>query len=101
MKQFPAPVFDDALEGRERAAEAKAERQEAARQEFRATFPQVTAVADELRRVFGDGVRIRWAIENGFSVGAVPQTEREQHEREHGPVRELWRKNASDQNPEG
>ena len=39
------------------------------RQNNRATFPFATQILDDLRDVFGDGVRIQWAEENGKTVG--------------------------------
>lgn len=39
------------------------------RQSNRATFPFATRILDDLREVFGDGVRIQWAEENGKTVG--------------------------------
>ena len=78
-RHYPLPVFDDALEraaAEQAAKEARlAEQRERARLRFRSEFPQVTAFADESRAVFGDDVRVLWAIENGKYVGRPPTLE--------------------------
>lgn len=35
----------------------------------RASFPFTASVVDALREVFGPGVRVQWAKENGFTIG--------------------------------
>ncbi len=39
------------------------------KQENRDNFPFAAGIVDELREVFGDGVRIQWAEENGKTIG--------------------------------
>jgi len=39
------------------------------REENRARMPTVTAVVDEYRAVFGEGVRVTYASENGLTLG--------------------------------
>lgn len=39
------------------------------KEQFLAAFPFVTAFADECRKVFGEGVRLVYAEENGRFVG--------------------------------
>jgi len=47
------------------------------KEQFRAAFPCVTAFADQCRKVFGNGVRLIYAEENGRSVGRKTQVDRE------------------------
>lgn len=47
------------------------------KEQFRAAFPCVTAFADQCRKVFGDGVRLIYAKENGRSVVRKTQVDRE------------------------
>jgi hypothetical protein len=35
----------------------------------RAQFPQTASIVDGLREVFGPGVRLEWAEENGGTIG--------------------------------
>lgn len=35
----------------------------------RAAFPETASMVDELREVFGDGVTLVWAEENGRTIG--------------------------------
>lgn len=35
----------------------------------RARFPFAAQIVDELREVFGDGVKVEWAEENGQQIG--------------------------------
>ncbi len=35
----------------------------------RASFPFTASVVDELREIFGPGVRVQWAEENGKTIG--------------------------------
>jgi len=44
------------------------EEREQRRAQLRADFPQMAAVVDDFRRVFGD-VRVRWIYENGKEIG--------------------------------
>jgi len=39
----------------------------------RRDFPEAARFMDELRRVFGDGVKLRWWKENGRTIGQVPE----------------------------
>ena len=39
------------------------------KEEFRALFPSVTEFADKCRAVFGDGVKLIYAEENGRCIG--------------------------------
>jgi hypothetical protein len=39
------------------------------REQMRTDFPLMAQVADDFKRIFGDGVRVRWAQENGKEVG--------------------------------
>lgn len=39
----------------------------------RAAMPETAKIVDEYRRVFGDGVRLVWAEENGKLVGQKPE----------------------------
>lgn len=43
------------------------------RDENRRNFPHAAQRLDELREVFGPGVRLIWAVENGKTVGKVPR----------------------------
>lgn len=40
-----------------------------ARSANRAAFPATARIVDELREVFGPGVRLEWACENGREIG--------------------------------
>lgn len=42
------------------------------KEEFRTLFPECTAFADEVRKIFGDGVKMVYAKENGLEVGRRP-----------------------------
>jgi len=92
-RHYPTPVFDDALDAaaaKQAAEEARlAEQRERARTKFRTEFPQVTAFADECRAVFGDGVRVLWAIENGKVVGRPPASELKRYETSEHPLQQL------------
>lgn len=44
------------------------------RQRNRERMPTIAGVVDEFRRVFGPGVRLRYASENGHEVGEAEQT---------------------------
>ena len=92
-QQYPTPVFDDALEAaaaKKAAEEARlAEQRERARRRFLAEFPQVTAFADECRAVFGDDVRVIWAVEDGKYVGRPPKLVMEQYGTPDKPLRAL------------
>ena len=92
-QQYPTPVFDDALEAaaaKKAAEEARlAEQRERARRRFRAEFPQGTAFADECRAVFGDDVRVIWAVEDGKYVGRPPKLVMEQYGTPDKPLRAL------------
>lgn len=37
----------------------------------RANFPFTASVVDALREVFGPGVRVQWASENGKTIGTL------------------------------
>ena len=43
------------------------------RDENRRKFPRVAELLDEFREVFGEGVRLIWAVENGNRIGKVPR----------------------------
>lgn len=80
MKRYPEPVFDDAVDAAERRriqAEKEAAEKQAAlerrRQHLRETMPLTAKAVDEVRRVFGPDIRVNWAIENGQTVGPVPE----------------------------
>ena len=80
MKRYPEPVFDDAVDAAERRriyAEQEAADKQAAlerrRQHLRETMPLTAYAVDEVRRVFGPDIRVNWAIENGQTVGPVPE----------------------------
>lgn len=47
------------------------------KEQFRAAFPKVTAFADQCRKVFGDGVRLVYAEENGRVVGRKTEVDSE------------------------
>lgn len=47
------------------------------KEQFRAEFPKVTAFADQCRKVFGDGVKLVYAEENGRSVGRKTEVDPE------------------------
>lgn len=72
MKQYPKPVFDDALEERQRQEQEAAQRREALRLRVRERFPEITAFADQMREQF-PGSRIVWAAEKQYVIGPVPQ----------------------------
>lgn len=42
------------------------------REQNRKDFPFAAARMDEARKLFGDGVKLVWAKENGKSVGNAP-----------------------------
>lgn len=88
-REFPAPVFDDAVDARRAVEEAKAARIEAKRRRVREAFPEMTAVADQFRAVFGEDTRLRWAAENGNIIGPVPEDVRREHEQRHGRLRDV------------
>lgn len=56
----------------DRAAEIEQARQEKARRN-REQMPQTANNVAYLRELFGDGIKVKWAIENGRSVGNVPE----------------------------
>ena len=39
----------------------------------RAAFPLTAEIMDEFRRVFGPGIRLVWARENGRTLGPAPE----------------------------
>ena len=43
------------------------------REENRRNFPMAAQRLDELREVFGSGVRLVWAVENGKQIGKMPR----------------------------
>lgn len=43
------------------------------RERNRRDFPEAAAFVDRMRAVFGPDVRLRWWIENGRSIGNVPE----------------------------
>lgn len=43
-------------------------------EEVRAAFPSMIQFADEMRAVFGDGVRLVYVKENGRELGASPES---------------------------
>lgn len=43
------------------------------RQSNRAAFPETASLVDELRDVFGPGVKLVWADENGRQIGQYEQ----------------------------
>lgn len=85
MKQYPKPVFDDALDEQRAAEQAKAQRREAMRQRVREAFPTITAWADDIRESFPEA-RLVWAVEQQYVVGPVPEDVRQQQEKEFGPL---------------
>lgn len=86
---YPEPVFGDEHEARVARQRQEGERREALRLEVRRRFPAATSKADEVQAVFGEGVRIVWAIEDGWAVGRVPPEEIERHEAQFGPLQWL------------
>lgn len=42
------------------------------RERNRRDFPEAAAFVDRMRAVFGPDVRLRWWMENGKSIGVVP-----------------------------
>jgi len=40
----------------------------------RAEFPETAKIVDRFRAVFGPGVRLIWAEENGKTIGKVPES---------------------------
>lgn len=85
VKQYPKPVFDDAIDERRQAEEEKARRREALRLRVREAFPEITAWADELRAQF-PGARLVWAAEKQYVIGPVPEDVRQQREAQFGPL---------------
>lgn len=85
MKQYPKPVFDDALDEKRAAEQAKEQRREALRQRVREAFPTITKWADDIREHFPES-RLIWAAEQQHVVGPVPEDVRQQHEKEFGPL---------------
>ena len=62
----------DILKPRMEAAQAhKAAREEAAKRN-RELMPGTAANMDEFSKIFGDGIKLMWAVENGRAVGRVP-----------------------------
>ena len=49
----------------------KAQREAAAKRN-RELMPETAAIVDEYRRVFGNGIKLKWAVENDRTVGNVP-----------------------------
>ena len=43
-----------------------------ARTKLRSQMPLVADLVDRFRAEFGEGVKVLWAKENGFEVGAIP-----------------------------
>ncbi|MDC8446442.1 MAG: hypothetical protein LV471_11020 [Nitrosomonas sp.] len=41
------------------------------KEEVRKNFPECCSVADEFRKVFGNGVRLIYAKENGMEIGKL------------------------------
>lgn len=85
MKEFPKPVFDDALDEKQRIEWEKEQRREALRLAVREHFPQVTAWADEWREHF-PGTTLLWAAEKQYVIGKVPKDVQQQHEQAFGPL---------------
>lgn len=92
-RAYPTPVFDDALDERQRREAEAAKRKEALRQEVRAAFPEVTEFADELKKVFPQ-TTILWAAEKGNVIGPVPKDERARQEAKFGPLREIGKRRS-------
>lgn len=88
-REWPEPVFGDEHEARAARQRQEEERREALRLEVRRRFPSAVSKAAEVQAVFGEGVRIVWAIEDGWAVGRVPPEEIERHEIQFGPLRWL------------
>lgn len=88
MRQFPTPVFDDALDERRQREQALAQRREALRQRVRESFPETTRFADNLREVFGE-VRIVWAAEQGNIIGRVPEPVLADQQQQFGRLRDV------------
>jgi hypothetical protein len=87
--QRPAPpplIFDDEVD-RARAAREAEERRvaeaQAARErrkaELRAAMPITAQWVDLVRSHFGEDCRVNWAIENGMTVGPVPEEALRRH----------------------
>lgn len=45
----------------------------AQRQANRESFPQTAKIVDEFRSVFGPGIRLLWAEEDGRTIGKRPE----------------------------
>lgn len=69
---FPAPVFDDAIDAKERERQEQERRREEARRRFRAEFPEAAAWADKLREAFPE-TTVEFAINGDKFVGKLPQ----------------------------
>jgi hypothetical protein len=50
-------------------AQAKLARRDQVRLELRETMPEIATIVDQFRSVFGDGVRVTYAEENGQVKG--------------------------------
>lgn len=85
VKQFPKPVFDDAIDELQRAKEEQERRREALRQRVRECFPEITQFAEACRAV-SPGTRLVWAVEQQYVIGPVPEDVRRKQEEQFGPL---------------
>lgn len=70
-RDFPAPIFDDAIDARARAAAARKAEIARRRAENRAAMPIVSAFFDKYEAEF-PGCKVIWAIEGDRVVGTPP-----------------------------
>lgn len=56
----------------DRAAELEAERKAQA-QRNREAMPVSAEIVAHVRSVFGDDIKVKWAVENGVSMGNIPE----------------------------
>ena len=64
--EIEGTVLGDAVSDEQESARAK---REAAAQENRERMPETARIVAEWRRVFGPGVKARYAYENGIELG--------------------------------
>lgn len=62
------------MEGMEGMDRSDSDDREARARANRAAMPETAAIVADYRRVFGAGVRLLWAVENGRELGRGPRS---------------------------
>lgn len=62
----------DVLAPRIEAVQANKAQREAAAKRNRELMPGTAANVDEFRKLFGNGIKLKWSVENDKTVGNVP-----------------------------